>query len=165
MLPFVDPTLGRTSRTSIPFVRSFFQFFDTGISMCRSARLYQCVRCHRQVIICSHCDRGNIYCAEGCAQTSRREKLKEAQLRYDKTQRAKKLKALRQQRYRQRNKEKATHQGLTTLPLYDLLLIALEKLKKAKIQDKKQPTPQCSTIYCHFCGVQCSHYLRMFFLE
>ena len=133
--------------------------------MCRSARLYNCVRCQQQVMICSHCDRGNIYCSDDCAQISRREKLKQAQLRYDKTQAAKKLKALRQQLYRQRKKEKATHQGSTTLALYDLLLIALKKLKKVRKQAKKQPDTDCITIYCHFCGAQCSHYLRLFFLE
>jgi len=26
-----------------------------------SARLFNCARCRRQVVICSHCDRGNIY--------------------------------------------------------------------------------------------------------
>ena len=31
--------------------------------MCRSARLYNCVRCHCQAIICSHCDYGNRYCS------------------------------------------------------------------------------------------------------
>jgi hypothetical protein len=26
------------------------------------ARLFNCARCHRQVVICSRCDRGNLYC-------------------------------------------------------------------------------------------------------
>jgi len=38
-----------------------------------SARLFNCARCRRQVVICSHCDRGNIYCSKRCSQTARRE--------------------------------------------------------------------------------------------
>ena len=32
----------------------------------RSARLFQCARCHALTKICSHCDRGNVYCGD-CA--------------------------------------------------------------------------------------------------
>ena len=32
-----------------------------------SYRLYNCACCGRQVRICRHCDRGNRYCAWGCA--------------------------------------------------------------------------------------------------
>jgi hypothetical protein len=129
--------------------------------MCRSARLYQCARCHRQVLICSHCDRGNIYCAGDCADLSRQEKLKEAQKRYEKTDKAKKAKAQRQQRYRQCKKRKATHQGSTITPLYDLLLLELEKLKK---QLQKCHFTHCIHHCCHFCGAQCQEFLRLFFL-
>jgi hypothetical protein len=130
--------------------------------MCRSARLYNCARCGCQVIICSHCDRGNIYCSGDCSEQSRKEKLKEAQKRYEKTDKAKKAKAKRQQNYRQRKKRKATHQGSGVLLLYDLLLIELEKLKN-KIQ--KCHFTRCIRQYCHFCGSQCSDFLRVFFLE
>ncbi len=130
--------------------------------MCRSARLYHCVRCHRQVLICSFCDRGNIYCAGNCSELSRKEKRKEAQKRYEETDKAKKAKAKRQQQYRQRKKQKATHQGSKTSPLYDLLLIELEKLKK---QLQKCHFTNCIHHCCHFCGVACSNFLRNFFLE
>ena len=75
--------------------------------MCRSARLYQCVRCHRQVLICSHCDRGNIYCAGDCSELSRKEKLKEAQKRYEKTDKAKKAKAKKNKKKAKKNKKKS----------------------------------------------------------
>jgi len=130
--------------------------------MCRSARLYNCARCARQVIICSHCDRGNIYCAGDCSALSRPEKLKEAQRRYEKTDKAKRAKAKRQQQYRQRKKNKATHQGSTKLLLYDLLLIELEKLKTAI---KQCHFTNCIRQCCHFCGSQCHDFLRLFFLE
>lgn len=129
--------------------------------MCRSARLYQCARCQDQVLICSHCDRGNIYCAGDCSDLSRKEKLKEAQKRYEKTDKAKKAKAKRQQRYRQCKKRKATHQGSKITPLYDLLLIELERLKK---QLKKCHFTNCIHHCCHFCGAQCQEFIRLFFL-
>ena len=130
--------------------------------MCRSARLYNCARCNCQVIICSHCDRGNIYCAGDCSDLSRKEKLKEARKRYEKTTKAKIAKAQRQQNYRQRKKEKTTHQGSTRLRLYDLLLIELEKQKN---QIKKCHFTNCIHHCCHFCGSQCLEFLRLFFLE
>ena len=130
--------------------------------MCHSGRLFNCARCHQQVIICSHCDRGHRYCSGQCAQLSRKEKLKEARLRYDKKQQARLLKSRRQKRYRQRKKEKATHQGSRGLCLYDLLLIELEKLKK---RVKKLHFTDCTEQCCHFCGVQCSEYLRFAFLQ
>ena len=136
--------------------------------MCRSARLYNCVRCGCQVLICSHCDRGNRYCSGNCSELSRKEKRKEAQQRYEETDKAKKAKAKRQQHYRQRQKEpkvgsteKATHQGSKRLPLYDLLLIELEKLKK---QLQKCHFTNCIHHCCHFCGAQCQEFIRLFFL-
>lgn len=130
--------------------------------MCRSARLYICVRCGCQVLICSYCDRGNIYCAGNCSELSRKEKLKEAQKRYEETDKAKKAKAKRQQQYRQRQKEKATHQGSKTIRLYDLLLLELEKLKKKR---KNSHFTNSTHYFCHFCGIACSDFLRLFFLE
>ena len=48
-------------------------------------RLYQCQRCDVQVRICCHCDHGNIYCAGECAQIRRRESLRRAGARYQRT--------------------------------------------------------------------------------
>ncbi|MCU7940734.1 MAG: hypothetical protein KZQ64_00825 [gamma proteobacterium symbiont of Bathyaustriella thionipta] len=68
--------------------------------MCDSARLYNCERCHKQVIICSHCDHGNIYCNDGCAWYSRQEKQREAAHRYQSSHKGRQSHARRQQRYR-----------------------------------------------------------------
>jgi hypothetical protein len=35
-------------------------------------RLFLCQSCRVQVLICSHCDRGHIYCAEACARKARK---------------------------------------------------------------------------------------------
>ena len=47
-----------------------------------SARLFHCVRCHAQVILCRACDRGHVYCRSGCAAAARRESLRRAGARY-----------------------------------------------------------------------------------
>ena len=35
-------------------------------------RLFQCALCHTQSIVCSKCDRGQIYCGTGCAIFARK---------------------------------------------------------------------------------------------
>jgi hypothetical protein len=52
-----------------------------------TARLFLCVRCKAQVLVCSHCDRGQIYCAQGCAQTARRDAQRAVGRRYQKSRR------------------------------------------------------------------------------
>ena len=41
-----------------------------------SPRLYHCARCHRQVVIYRACDRGNLYCFDGCAGLARAVKIR-----------------------------------------------------------------------------------------
>jgi hypothetical protein len=48
-------------------------------------RLYNCERCGIQVRICQRCDHGNVYCAGECAGIRRRESLKRAQRRYQRS--------------------------------------------------------------------------------
>jgi len=76
-----------------------------------SARLFNCARCRCQVVICSHCDRGNIYCGKRCSEAARRQSQREAGRRYQKTRRGGFAHAERQRRYRQRRRAKVTHQG------------------------------------------------------
>ena len=47
-----------------------------------SARLFLCAGCRLEVLICSRCDRGNIYCGKGCASEARRIAQRAAQRRY-----------------------------------------------------------------------------------
>lgn len=130
--------------------------------MHRSGRLYSCAGCHRQVIICSHCDRGNIYCSGGCAERSRREKQRDAAKRYQSSHNGRKLHAQRQQQYRQRQREKVTHQGSPELIAYDLLITA----QKEVVGRPKIPFfTKITGIICHFCGRHCSDLLRWSFLH
>jgi hypothetical protein len=41
-------------------------FGGAGVRMDQTARLYLCARCRVQVVLCSHCDRGNRYCNRAC---------------------------------------------------------------------------------------------------
>ena len=137
--------------------------------MCDSARLYNCVRCQRQVIICSHCDRGNIYCARGCSEQSRREKQREAAERYQSSHQGRQLHAQRQHQYRQRQqqsrqrqKEKVTHQGSPAQTSCDSITTGLKTERPRPVIalfSKKEG------LSCHFCGRQCGDYLRGSFLH
>lgn len=77
----------------------------------RALRLYRCQRCGRVVLICSRCDCGQLYCAEGCARQARQESLRRAGQRYQQTHRGKRRHAARMARYRRRQKQKVTHQA------------------------------------------------------
>lgn len=73
-------------------------------------RLFLCARCGKQVLICTHCDRGQIYCADGCATLSRRQSRREARRRYESSPRGRLIHAERSRRYRLRHRS-VTHQG------------------------------------------------------
>ncbi len=137
--------------------------------MCHSGRIYNCVRCQHQVIICSHCDRGNIYCSGECAKQSRHEKQQEAAERYQSSPKGRQRHAQRQHQYRQRQqqsrqrqKEKMTHQGSPAQTTCDSITSGLktEILQPiASLYSKKEG------LVCHFCGCQCGEYLRWSFLH
>ena len=122
-----------------------------------TARLYNCARCHCLVIICSHCDRGNIYCDKGCALAARRESLRAAGTRYQRTRRGRFKHAERQRHYRSRSK-KVTHQGSPETPSNDPLTIRSEApTSVVDVEDE--------AIRCHFCGRLCGDFLRRDYLH
>jgi hypothetical protein len=47
-----------------------------------SARLFLCARCFVQVLLCSHCDRGQRYCGRECSGLTRRQLRGQASQRY-----------------------------------------------------------------------------------
>jgi len=122
-----------------------------------SARLYNCARCHCQVVICSHCDRGNIYCSKSCADLARRASLNAAGRRYQRTRCGRFKHAERQRRYRSRCR-KVTHQGSPELPPNDPLTTRSEAPASVAITKDEG-------ICCHFCGRPCSPFLRLGFLR
>jgi len=127
-----------------------------------SARVFNCARCRCQVVICSHCDRGNIYCGKRCAQTARHQSQREAGRRYQRTYRGRLAHAARQRGYRQRRRTKVTHQG-SPLPIPDETLPA-ESRTSARRSEEPAAVP-VDAIRCHLCGRVCSHFLRQSFLR
>ena len=89
--------------------------------MKKSARLFNCARCLKQVIICSHCDRGNLYCGPACSQQARAQNHRIANQIYQKSLRGRHKNAERQRRYQKLKKNKITDQGSPVLPPNDLL--------------------------------------------
>jgi hypothetical protein len=74
------------------------------------ARFFLCAGCRAQVLICSDCDRGQIYCNEGCACEIRRRNQREAGRRYQRSSKGRATHAERSRRYRARRRN-VTHQG------------------------------------------------------
>lgn len=129
-----------------------------------TGRLFLCARCRLQVLICSKCDRGQIYCAGACAKLARRASGCEAGRRYRRTRKGRFASAESSRRYRDLQK-KVTHQGsLTDLP--DALL--LQDLAVAIVAPEScaiAPTsPTSSTQPCRFCGALCSEFVRFGYL-
>ena len=125
-----------------------------------SSRLYHCCRCHAQVIICSHCDRGQRYCPGECRHQARSESLKRAGKKYQSTRSGRFKNAARQHRFRQRNKQKVTHHGSAQKRLHDLLKTRLTEINKTQ----KRSLPD-TAIHCHHCGGVCEPFLRLDFLH
>jgi len=124
----------------------------------RSARMYNCVSCHTQIIICNHCDRGNIYCGSICSQEARGKNHRLANRKYQKSRKGRLKNAERQCSYRARQREKikkVTDQGSLNLSLNGLLL-------KAKSEEKKR---ERDPICCDYCGEEVSALLRHGYLR
>jgi hypothetical protein len=72
-------------------------------------RLYHCRSCGMQVCICAQCDCGNLYCPGECAALARRESVRRAGARYQRSFRGARKHAERQRRYREQKKLEVTH--------------------------------------------------------
>lgn len=127
--------------------------------MKHSPRLYYCALCHAQSIICSHCDRGQIYCGDTCSREARLKSCREAEKRYQHTPWGKYKHAARQKRYRERFRQKVTDQGSVT-PIADGLLGSV-KNKTVEV-DVEQET---GVTRCCFCKKTVSSWLRFGFLR
>jgi hypothetical protein len=135
-----------------------------------TGRFFLCARCRTQVLICSCCDRGNIYCEQDCAQTSRCTKQRAAGRRYQGTFNGRRNHAARAKRYRARQK-KVTHQS--SLP--QLSDDSIPKCAPPAVSAPSGPTastpqsPRSSPLQppwrCHWCGRPCSPFVRMDFLR
>lgn len=125
-----------------------------------ASRLYSCCRCHAQVIICVRCDRGQRYCAGECRHEARTQSLKRAASKYQRSRAGCFNNADRQRRFRERKKQKVTHQGSTEKPLHALLKTRLTETKKTQMLSLSG-----FTLRCHHCGCVCEPFLRQDFLH
>ena len=122
------------------------------------ARLFLCRGCRGQVLICSHCDRGQIYCARGCAERARRRSLREAGRRYQTSRRGRIKHAERARRYRAR-KNTVPHQG-SPRGRAQAVLSDTSAVKGREAAPKDRPRWQC-----HVCHRPCSAFMRRDFLQ
>jgi hypothetical protein len=130
-----------------------------------NARLYLCARCHDQVLICSCCDHGNIYCAKGCAEEARRSAQREAGRRYQSSRRGRCNHAKRARGYRARQK-KVTHQGSLLQPADDLIPEGTALTPSTPTPQRSPPDlPRRSPWRCHWCGRRCLPFVRTGFLR
>lgn len=75
--------------------------------MSEYARLFNCPQCHRQVVLCPRCDRGNHYCSRECSKRARRQSQRLAGRRYQDGLPGRRKHAARQRRYRERQRCRA----------------------------------------------------------
>ncbi len=130
------------------------------------ARMFNCARCACQVLICSHCDRGHIYCAGDCAHAARKESLNQSSQRYQESRQGQLNHAARQAKYRQSQKQKVTHQGSTPEPLRDSLVQQLKLLLREIAANTIRPeTTITAELTCHFCHRACLPFVRWVFLS
>ena len=123
------------------------------------SRLFSCALCLAQCVICSSCDRGQIYCGPDCACSARKKSCKEAEQRYQRTFRGKMNHALRQRRYRTRLHDKVTDRGSQVVSPH-ALLVSVEK-RAVKLVNRHEN----GQLKCCCCQEPLSNWLRAGFLQ
>jgi hypothetical protein len=127
-----------------------------------SARLFVCVGCRSQALICSCCDRGQIYCANDCADRARHNAQRAAGRRYQNSRRGRLAHAVRARRYRARGK-KVTHQGSPLGAADDLLASGSQAIAGDANAATERSSPLAS--HCNWCGRRCLALVRWEFLR
>jgi hypothetical protein len=125
------------------------------------ARLFLCGRCRAQVLICSRCDRGQIYCGQRCAQEARRSAQRAANKRYQTSHRGRIKHAARARRYRSRQKN-VTYRG--SRPQLSGVLVSKGSAPSASKQNASEYDPRPLAWQCYRCGRSCSPFVRQGFL-
>lgn len=153
----------------------------------QTGRLFLCARCQAQVLVCSQCDRGQRYCANGCANVTRRSRQREAGKRYQQSRTGRHKHAARMRQWRVRSAASAkivTHHGSQDTPV-DAVLPGNES--PPAISPDSQAPPPCSPIApdsialsitvntrismaaplwrCHWCQSPCPVLVRQGFLR
>jgi hypothetical protein len=153
---------------------------DDGQTALGSGRLFVCAWCGCEVVVCSCCDRGQIYCGVDCAGQARRQTLRGAGRRCQQTQRGRRMHAARMARYRAKLAqssagvgvgtpdegwplEKVTHQGSPAPSTGDLVAAGATAMPR---DDASLAEPRRRAVMqCHWCGRCCLLPLRRGFLR
>ena len=153
----------------------------------QTGRLFLCARCQAQVLVCSQCDRGQRYCANGCANITRRSRQREASNRYQQSRTGRHKHAARMHQWRKRRAASVkivTHHGSQDTPA-DAVLPVNES--PPAISPDSQAQPPCRPIAsdsialsatantrismpaslwrCHWCQSPCPALVRQGFLR
>jgi hypothetical protein len=124
-----------------------------------SARLFYCVRCNAQVLVCRQCDRGQSHCSSSCSNESRRESVRQAGRRYQNTRQGRLKHADRMRKYRFQKKQKVTHHGSPLAEVGALLPVDTRLAPVARVL-------AITVEYrCRFCRRPCSEWLRRHFIK
>jgi hypothetical protein len=122
-----------------------------------SFRMFLCVRCRSQALVCRRCDRGQIYCTPSCAHDARRDHQREARRRHQATPRGRAMHAERNRQYRARA-TRVTDQGPAPEP---------ETGPWRGLQGSaapRDPSPSASPSAprrCHLCGRPAASFIRL----
>lgn len=81
------------------------------VRMDRPARLFLCAQCRSQVMLCSHCDRGNRYCGRPCRRLARDAARRQSASRYQCSRPGRLAHAERSRRWRQRRRQRDDGSG------------------------------------------------------
>ena len=157
------------------------------------ARRFLCARGRAPALVCSHCDRGQIYCATGCAAVARQQSQRDAGRRYQSSLRGRFRHAARTRRWRERQAllavpvdrsemaapQSVTHQG-SPAPAWDAVLSVPSPMPAAVTPALASTAQSCTTITstsasspaatlpawrCHWCHTPCAARVRLDFLR
>jgi hypothetical protein len=124
--------------------------------------MFLCARCRIQVLLCSGCDRGQIYCGRSCAAQARGQAQREAGRRYQSSRPGRFAHAARAKRYRARCKI-VTHQGSVGPARGDVLASVAALPQPEVITDSVLGVAPAQ--HCARCGARGADALRMGFLR
>jgi hypothetical protein len=135
-----------------------------------TGRFFLCERCRSQVLICRCCDRGQIYCAAGCARIARTERRRDVARRYQTSRNGRFAHAARSRRYRAR-RNIVTHHGSPTChaDAYVMAATATAPMKAPDTADMSAlvepailtgPLAGILGLHCHWCDRCCSPFVR-----
>ena len=128
-------------------------------------RFFNCAACSCLVVICSRCDRGHRYCSH-CAPKVRPERLREASRRYQSTRKGKLNHALRQRRYRERQKLKKVTQHSSREVYKRALLRKAQKSVFSSYSNTVNPRNFLTRDHnCAFCRNSSTRFLRLYHLR